>query len=107
MRDFGVDGVFMQRLFCVARSRVKNKSGNIILKNALAASKKYDRAIGVMYDLSGLRAGADSRDRDDRKRLQSEMQLAGDPAYLHHESHPVVAIWGIGFSDDREYTLSE
>lgn len=30
-----------------------------------------------------------------------------DTAYLHHQGKPVVAVWGIGFNDGREYSLEE
>jgi hypothetical protein len=30
-----------------------------------------------------------------------------DRAYLHEDGKPVVAIWGVGFNDDRRYTLDE
>jgi hypothetical protein len=38
------------------------------------------------------------------------MKLGRDPkdrAYLHHQDKPLVAVWGIGFNDDRQYTLDE
>ena len=60
-----------------------------------------------MYDLSGLARGEVSRVRDDWSMLQAKMQITSDPAYLHHHDAPVVAVWGIGFSDDRKYSLSE
>jgi hypothetical protein len=40
--------------------------------------------------------------------LRNKMHIGKDPAYLHHEGKPLVAIWGIGFSgEDRKYTLDE
>ena len=57
MKDYGVDGVFMQRFFGVTRKYEKtNKPQDIILRNALEESIKNKRAIAVMYDLSGLKA---------------------------------------------------
>ena len=57
MKEYGVDGVFMQRFFNVARRYDDpNKSQDVILRNALDAATKYKRAIAVMYDLSGLKA---------------------------------------------------
>jgi len=109
MRDYGVDGVFMQRFFGVARSRDMNKSGNVILKNALAASKKYGRAIAVMYDLSGLKArGEDSTAVImDWKELVDELKVTNqghNQTYLFHRRKPLVTIWGLGFPD-RSYHI--
>ncbi len=57
MKEYGIDGVFMQRFFGVTRGYSKsNKSQDIILSNALEAAQKNERAIAVMYDLSGLKA---------------------------------------------------
>lgn len=106
MRDYGLDGVFMQRFFGVARSRDMYKSGNIILKNALAASQKYGRAMGVMYDLSGLRAkGEDcSAIITDWKELIDELKVTNYDTYLFHRGKPLVTIWGLGFPD-RSYNI--
>ena len=60
-----------------------------------------------MYDLSGLKAGGVQSVRDDWTMLQNKMGINRDPAYLHHKGGPVVAVWGVGFSDDRSYSLSE
>ena len=55
MKEYGLDGVFMQR-FVV---EIKNPSGknhfNKVLTSATKAALKYDRAICVMYDLSGMK----------------------------------------------------
>ncbi len=42
---------------------------------------------------------------DDWKLLLEKMTITKDPAYLHHNGKPVVAVWGFGFSDGRKYTL--
>jgi hypothetical protein len=63
-----------------------------------------------MYDLSGLKAGGTQQAIDDFKLLVDRMQLGrdlGDRAYLRHRGRPVVAVWGIGFNDNRPYTLAE
>ncbi len=106
MRDYGVDGVFMQRFFGVARSRDMNKSGNVILKHALAASQKYGRAIAVMYDLSGLKSrGEDcSAVITDWKELVDALKVTNQETYLFHRGKPLVTIWGLGFPD-RSYNI--
>ena len=62
----------------------------------------------MMYDLSGLKAGEAERIVvPDWRQLSREGKVTKDATYLHHRGKPLVAIWGIGFSDDREYTLDE
>ena len=111
MRDYGVDGVFMQRFFNAARASAAGKptAADKILSQALDAASRYDRAIAVMYDLSGLRGrGEDcSAIIEDWKHLVDSLKVTNQPGrktYLHHEGKPVVAIWGIGFPD-RPYNI--
>jgi hypothetical protein len=35
------------------------------------------------------------------------MKIGKDAAHLRHGGKPVVAVWGVGFGDDRKYTLAE
>jgi hypothetical protein len=111
MRDYGIDGVFMQRFFGVTRSERSREEGRVILGRALKASRKHGRAIALMYDLSGLRAGRDdcSSIIQDWKELVDDLKLTGNgtnQTYLYHEGKPLVAIWGLGFRD-RPYKLRE
>ncbi len=101
MREYGVDGVFMQRFFNSARP---GEGRNTVLKNAFEAASKYERAIAVMYDLSGLRGSGEDCSRliEDWKWLVDEMGVTnqkGAKTYLHHNGRPLVAIWGVGFPD--------
>jgi hypothetical protein len=44
----------------------------------------------------------------DWKNLNDQYDFLHDPAYLRNdEGKPVVAVWGVGFKDGREYTLEE
>lgn len=109
MRDYGIDGVFMQRFFNVTRTYESRKEGNVILGYALEASRKYNRALAVMYDLSGLKAeGEDcSSVIEDWKQLVDQLKITsgGDQqTYLYHNGKPLVAIWGLGFPD-RPYNI--
>jgi hypothetical protein len=63
-----------------------------------------------MYGLSGLKSGQTSYVINDWKYLVDTKRVtrdANDHAYMHHKGKPVVAVWGIGFNDGRQYTLSE
>ena len=110
MKEYGVDGVFMQRFFGVTRGyNNSQKSQDIILKNALDAAQKNERAIAVMYDLSGLKADGEdcSSVIEDWKMLVDELKVTNqgdDQTYLHHNGKPLVAIWGLGFPD-RSYNI--
>lgn len=109
MEEYGVDGVFMQRFFNNARPENRDNAAATILRNAFEAASTYNRAIAVMYDLSGLRADGEdcSAFIDDWKYLVDELKVtnqAGKQTYLHHNGKPLVAIWGVGFPD-RPYNI--
>ena len=111
MKDYGVDGVFMQRFFNSTRPGPQREGGAQILRNALEAANKNGRAIAVMYDLSGLRgSGQDcSQLIDDWKFLVDSLKITDPPGtntYLYHHGKPVVAIWGVGFPD-RPYDIKK
>ncbi|MEX2185774.1 MAG: glycoside hydrolase family 71/99-like protein [Pirellulales bacterium] len=110
MQQYGIDGVFVQR-FAVETFGAKNlRHCNTVLAHCRDAANRHGRAYAVMYDLSGLRGGQMQRVIDDWKLLVDRMKIAHDEkdkAYLHENGKPVVAVWGIGFNDDRSYTLDE
>jgi hypothetical protein len=109
MKEYGIDGVFMQRFFGGLRTPNGRTKSNVILKNALAASQKYGRAIAVMYDLSGINANGEdcSAIIADWKQLVDSLKITSQgngQTYLYHHQKPLVAIWGLGFPD-RPYNI--
>ena len=109
MKEYGIDGVFMQRFYGVTRGGERREEQDHILRNAFEASQKHERAIAVMYDLSGLRPGRDdcSRVIEDWKHLVDNMKVKNfgeKQTYLHHRGKPLVTIWGVGFPD-RPYDI--
>ncbi len=107
MQDYGLDGVFVQRFANGLRNRTSLERCNAVLANCREGANLHGRAYAVMYDLSGLPAGHIEDVINDWRALRSEMVITEDPAYLNHRGKPVVAIWGIGFNDHRDYTLAE
>lgn len=110
MNDYGIDGVFMQRFVAEIKSAKGKRHFNKVLANALKAAKKYKRALCVMYDLSG----STSADMDllvnDWNELQQVFSLYNNnvnPTYLRHNGKPLLAIWGVGFNDNRKYTVAD
>lgn len=112
MKDYGIDGAFMQRFV----AEIKNESGkrhfNKVLDNAMAAAKKEDRAICIMYDLSGMQPNDVQfllNDIDELTRKYDLLNPDGvkSPTYLHHNGKPLVTVWGVGFDDKRAYGIKE
>ena len=109
MKQYGVDGVFMQRFFNAAKSGARHNGSTNVLRNALVAASKQERAIGVMYDLSGLKASGEDCSVliEDWKYLVDSLKVTnqtGTQTYLCHNGKPLVTIWGIGFPD-RSYNI--
>jgi len=109
MKEYGIDGVFVQRFFPGLRTEESRRKSRVVLEEALKASQKYGRAIAVMYDLSGIHAkGEDcSAVIEDWKELVDQLKLTSqgkDQTYLYHNGKPLVAIWGLGFPD-RPYNI--
>ncbi len=109
MQEYGVDGVFMQRFYSAARPRARHGHATDVLNHAFEAASKYERAVAVMYDLSGLRKSGEDCSIliEDWKYLVDSLKLTnqkGTNTYLFHKDKPLVAIWGVGFPD-RPYDI--
>jgi hypothetical protein len=108
MRDYGIDGAFVQRFFSGLRSASARQKSRTVLAHAIKATQEYGRAISVMYDLSGLRSSGEdcSVIIQDWKELVDELKVTSQPTnnYLYHRGKPLVVIWGLGFPD-RSYNI--
>lgn len=109
MKQYGVDGVFMQRFFNASKPEGRHRGTTNVLRNALDAASRQERAIGVMYDLSGLKASGEDCSVliDDWKYLVDSLHVTNQPGtktYIFHNGKPLVTIWGIGFPD-RPYNI--
>jgi len=112
MKEHGIDGVHMQRF--VVEIHASNPKGkrhfNKVLENALKAAKKYDRAISIMYDLSGSDSNKVAYLEQDWNEIVNQFKLydnVENPTYLRHNGKPMLSIWGVGFSDNRNYTTTD
>ncbi|MCF8714987.1 xylosidase [Joostella atrarenae] len=112
MKEHGIDGVHMQRF--VAEIHSSNEKGkrhfNKVLENALKAAKKYDRAISIMYDLSGSNSERVAYVEKDWNEIVEKFNLFDNfehPTYLRHNGKPMMSIWGVGFDDNREYNTND
>jgi len=107
MAEHGIDGAFAQRFGASLRSPRLRAARDRVLANVRAGANAHGRAWALMYDLSGLRSGeVDSVVAADFRRLH-QGGLFEDPRYLRYDGKPLVAVWGVGFADGRDYTLAE
>ena len=110
MKEYGIDGVFMQRFVGEVKRPAGKRHFNKVLESALKAARKYDRAIGVMYDLSGCQPEDMKVLEDDWKELQTLFSLTDrniSPTYIWHNGCPLLTIWGVGFNDNRRYSIAD
>jgi hypothetical protein len=95
MRQYGIDGVFVQRFLV----NLRNPSFDQVLANVRKSAERSGRTYAICYDLSGAR---ESRLVEqlvgDWKRLVDEEKILEDGRYLRHEGKPVLFVWGF-FSD--------
>jgi len=110
MKEYGIDGVFMQRFVAEIRNPGGLSHFNKVLASAMKASKKYNRAISIMYDLSGMKVGEEKLVLQDIDQLTAGFNLFDKvkcSSYLYQNNKPLVCVWGIGFNDHRAYGLKE
>ncbi len=114
MKDYGIDGVFMQRFVGeTVNNPTHVRHFDKVLENAMKASNEYQRAICVMYDLGGFMDGANKGISDvlaDTQSILDKFQLndrTKQKFYLHHNDKPLIVLWGVGFNDNRPYSLDD
>jgi hypothetical protein len=103
MRDYGIDGIFLQRFTAAFDEFLYQGRKNQVLHFILKGARQYDLKVAVMYDVTGtpLREIAD-RVREDWRFLVDVMKIHENPNYQYHpdknDQHlPVVGVWGFGF----------
>ena len=105
MRDYGIDGVFLQRFASGVGVPAVMRQYDRVVANVRAATAATGRVYGLMYDLSGVRDDQVDRVIADWKHLADTTHLTADRQYVRHAGRPVVALWGIGFGDGRDPLL--
>jgi sugar phosphate isomerase/epimerase len=100
MREYGIDGVFLQRFGAPALDPRFRVPMDEVMKHCRAAAAAEGRKWALMYDMSGVKARDFIRVDEDRVRLMREGPLKGRGAdYLTYRAKPLIALWGLGFND--------
>ncbi len=107
MKEYEIDGAFVQRFFTETCDPIKLRHTNTVLSSVREGCHLHGRTYAVMYDLSGMGKDKINEVKADWKTLIDYAQITTDSAYLHHSGKPVVAVWGLGFSDNRQYTIDD
>jgi hypothetical protein len=110
MREYGIDGVFVQRFVAEIKRPKSYNQLNKVWRSAINAANINNRAISVMYDLSGMISGDEQLVLSDIDAIAAEYDIKerqNNPSYLHHNGKPLVAVWGVGFNDRRRYGFKE
>ena len=108
MKDYKINGVFLQRFGVNLKRPDLYKRRNVITHHVQSAANKHGRTWAMMYDLTGFKAGDIKKHLiPDWVALKDKVKITEDPSYLHHKGKPVISVWGIGFDDDRKYSLKE
>ncbi|PIU32372.1 MAG: xylosidase [Syntrophobacteraceae bacterium CG07_land_8_20_14_0_80_61_8] len=114
MRDYGLDGVALQRFGVELRDPLQTGTYLADNRNAVAlmvrnAAEQFGRIFYVMYDVSGMseRTTATAteftqvikQDWTDWVTDSNRLNLTASAQYAHQDQRPVVGLWGIGFAD--------
>jgi hypothetical protein len=108
MRDYGIDGVFLQRFMVTVTNNVLGRADcDKVLQNVRTSAADYGRVYGLMYDLSGMKNGCAPVVMADWKALVDRMHLTKDDRYIHHRGKPVVALWGFAIAGKRDALIED
>jgi hypothetical protein len=97
VRDYNVDGVFVQRFI----SEVSSEEGfkqfrDDVTTSVMEASQLYGRIFAIMYD--GVSDAVEDI-KEDWMHLVDDLGICDSPSYLHHDGRPLVALWGFTFDE--------
>ncbi len=100
MSQYGVDGVFVQRFGSELTDPAHFNVRNVVTNNARAGAEAYGRVFAMMYDTSGMDSSTFVAILEkDWKYMVDVLKVTSSAAYLHHNGKPVLAVWGLGFTE--------
>ena len=111
MKDYNIDGVFMQRFVSQITSSPALDHSDKVLASAMKASNEHARAISIMYDMVGMDAST-SADviLNDAAALKSIYNLddrsKGQRYYLYHNGKPLIGLVSVG-QKAASYTIAQ
>jgi hypothetical protein len=112
MHDYGIDGVFLQRYPEETKGGPSLRHADTVLAHCRESANAWGRVYALMYATLAGKGHGDQlgQIQTDWMRLVDHAGLTRDHqdhAYLRHKGKPLVAIWGIGFDDERDFSLDQ
>jgi len=100
LQEYDLAGVFLQRFTSRLDDPAVLGFRDAVARHVRAAAESHGRVFAIMYDISGQRRETlvDAVKRD-WVRTVDTLRLTDSPRYLRHNGRPVLAIWGMGFTD--------
>ena len=100
MQEHGLDGILLQRFTAELKDSRFFALRNQVAQNVRAGAESFGRVFALMYDISGHPAATLVEDlKRDWAYLVDALRITESPRYLRHRGKPVLAIWGLGFTD--------
>lgn len=100
MQEHDLDGILLQRFSSELQDPRFFALRNQVAQNVRAGAERYGRVFAIMYDISGHPAATLVEDlKRDWAYLVDTLRITESVRYLRHRGKPVLAIWGLGFSD--------
>lgn len=101
MRDYGIDGVALQRFVRAVPDRATRVWRNDVAARLRQAAQKHGRHFYVMYDISGAhpKKWVETLQWDWAQQLENKLALTSSRMYARQDGRPVVGVWGLGFKD--------
>jgi hypothetical protein len=100
MEQYELPGVFLQRFIVDLENPDMLAFRDAVLHNVRSAAESHGRVFALMYDITGEpRESLVRRVERDWQYAVDTLHVTDSSRYLHHHGRPVLAIWGLGFSD--------
>jgi hypothetical protein len=98
MQRYGLDGVLVQRF--IGDTARKRESGDVVLRNIMAAAAATGRTFAIEYDITGGKEDTFAQVlREDWTYLVNEVKVTAHPNYQRHNGKPLLSVWGMGLNE--------
>lgn len=97
VRDYNLDGVFVQRFISSASSKPKMDHKDTVTAHVMKGCEDYGRVFAIMYDGVANRV---EEIKADWMHLVDDIGVTQSDRYLHHRGLPLVSLWGFSVRED-------